>query len=314
MFRLAPDGMKQLSAMSKNDDALARIRNALEHLAMRAPQVLLLEGGSEQVRLQMALYWAQLAKCPQALVARADGRMAKPCEQCAVCRQITDNELLDLHIYDGRISNKQDEEAPGPVRALSMENMHVLKGINATAPHGEGKRVAIFQGMSQTREEALNSLLKTLEEPSPHTLFVLLAPQRQQILSTLVSRSFCLTLPWSSCRDKNGALASWEKDMGIFLSKGVGFLDKIAVKGAVDAAMATLIIMACQRALGRVISGAAWSDNSLDEALVPLAHNIEAAMLFGQWATEAQTMLAGSVSPARVLEGFFTRAFVLLKS
>lgn len=290
-----------------------RIRDALKHLAMRSPQVLLMEGGSEAGRLQMALYWAQLTKCPQALAARGEGRIGGPCGECLVCRQIAANEFVDLHIYDGRISNKQDEENPGPIRALSMENMHLLKSVNATAPHGEGRRVAIFQGMSQTREEALNSLLKTLEEPAAHTLFVLLAPQRQQILPTLVSRSFCLTLPWSGCRDKNAALGAWERELGAFLSRGVGFLEKIGVKGAVDATLAAQLIMACQRALGRILSGSSWPDGSLDKALAPLGRNVEAALLFGQWAAEAQTMLTGTVAPARVLEGLFTRTFVLLR-
>lgn len=290
-----------------------RITEALGRLAMRPPQVLLVEGGSEQDRLHMSLLWAKLANCHTSLAQRKNGAIAMPCGQCLVCRQIDANEFMDLHLFDGRISNKQDEENPGPVRALSMENMHALKRLNATAPHGEGKRLAIFQGMSQTREEALNSLLKTLEEPTDHTLFVLLAPQRQQLLQTLVSRSFCMTLPWTGCRSVNDSLGQWEKDLGVFLARGTGFLDKIAAKGAVDAPLAGLIIMACQKALGRVLSGYDRADSPLDMAIKPLAKNLEAALLLSQWAAQAQDMLVLTVAPARVLEGFCSRLYALLR-
>ncbi|MDE5832871.1 MAG: DNA polymerase III subunit delta', partial [Desulfovibrio sp.] len=155
------------------------------------PGVLLFEGGTEEKRLAAATRWAKTVNCPQ----KKDG---KPCGECPVCRQIDARAYLDVWYFDGRISNKEDEENPGVVAALRIENIRKLKAAIGVKPHGEGKRIAIIQGMYSTREEALNTMLKTLEEPGDFTLFALLVPQRQQILPTLVSRSLCLPLPWES--------------------------------------------------------------------------------------------------------------------
>ena len=76
-----------------------------------------------------------------------------------------------------------------------MDNVRGLKSVISDPPHNPGFRVVILAGIETTRTEAANALLKALEEPSPSTLFVLLTPQREQILPTLVSRSFYFTLP-----------------------------------------------------------------------------------------------------------------------
>lgn len=260
----------------------------------------------------MALYWAQAINCPSCLGAlSADASNLAPCGICPTCRQIAANEYLDLLVYDGRISNKADEDNQGPMRALRIENMRELKALSATAPHGEGKRVAIFQGMSEIREEALNSLLKTLEEPSPYTCFVLLAPQRQQLLPTLVSRSFCITLPWPGCMGETVIDKEYEAVFAEFLDTGTGFLEKIGVKGAFDADQAGALLTACQRALVRVVSGQAQS--RIDKLLEPMKKDCSAMNNLCSWLSEAQDMLNASVNPARVMEGFATRLFGLLR-
>lgn len=287
-----------------------QLEGALTRLALAPPQTLLLEGGTEEERLSMALFWAMTANCPEAAARRTEGRAAEPCRVCAICRQIQANENLDVLIFDGRIPNRQDEESPGPIRALRMENMRELKSLSATAPHGPGKRVAIFQGMSQTREEALNSLLKTLEDPAPHTMFVLLAPQRQQLLPTLVSRSFCLTLPWRGSQEADAELAEWEIALAGFLETGSGLMERIGGKGVLDASLAGRIIMLCQRALVRALG--ARNQGGLDRALAPVARSATKMALASRWLAEAQEMLAALVAPARVLEAFWSRLFVLI--
>lgn len=281
----------------------------LDRLALHPPQTLLIEGGTETSRLQSAIYWAASINCENPQISANESRT--PCLDCLTCRQILANENLDLLIYDGRISNRADDEKPGPVKSLRMENMRELKSMVATAAHGGGKRVAIFQGMSQTREEAMNSLLKTLEEPTQHSLFVLLTPQREQLLQTLVSRSFCLTLPWPDCRNRNEELATWENGLADFLARGTGFLERVGGKGAVDAELAAQILLSCQKALGRSLSGCQNGD--LDAALQPLAQNHLKASQASRWLDEAQSMLIATVSPARVLEAFSTRLFTLLR-
>ncbi len=283
--------------------AFDRLKAVLDNLGAAPPQVLLLEGGSEAQRMDTARYWAMRINCPTA------GTSGTPCLACPSCQQIAAGEHLDLAAYDGRISNREDEENPGPVRAFNMERVRELKVRLRDAPHGQGRRVVLLMGLSLTRDEASNALLKALEEPSNTTVFVLLAPQREQLLPTLVSRSFCLTLPWPDCHADDPDMQPWEDALAQFLVQGQGFLDKIAGKGAIDASGATRLLLCCQKAMSRILSGRHNPARPLDAALVLLHGKGRAAAC--QWFAEAQEALNYGVTPARVLETLAARLFAL---
>lgn len=268
----------------------------LQRLALAPPQTLLIEGATEEARMAAALYWGMAANC------QAD---KAPCLTCPACKQIAALEYLDLFIFDGRISNKADEEKPGQIRALRMENIRALKQALGTEPRDK-KRIVIITGLVQTREEASNSLLKILEEPTDKALFVLLTPQREQILPTLVSRSFCVTLPWTVALEAN----EWENEIAGFLSSGKGLLNKIAAKGALDAATAANIILTCQKVLAQALSDRAC-DSPLAGYFQHIANNAACAFEVTCWLNEAQTMLLATVNPARVLEALFSKLYLL---
>lgn len=283
--------------------AFDAFKGVLRRLAAAPPQVLLLEGGSAAQRREMALYWAMCCNCPQALTAGA------PCLTCPTCRQLADGEHLDLAAYDGGISNREDAENPGQVRASTMENVRLLRRRLRDAPHGPGRRVVLLMGLGQTRDEAANALLKALEEPLETTVFVLLAPQREQLLPTLVSRAFCLTLPWQPDTATEAALAPWEAALAVFLETGQGFLERAAAKGALDAAGADALLLACQKAMGRILAARPGPERPLDAAFAPLDAAARAAAC--RWFAEAQEALRYGVAPARVLEALAARLFVL---
>ena len=306
------------------DEEFARLRDVLGRLALSPPQTLLLEGGTEAARQDLARYWAAACNCPQALARAQRGEPAAPCLACPVCAQIAAGEHLDVLAYDGRIGNREDEENPGTVLAFNMRRARELKSRLRDAPHGPGRRVVLLMGLSPARDEAANALLKALEEPVRHTVFVLLAPQREQLLPTLVSRSFCLTLPWPQSVAADPGLAAWETALADFLRTGQGFLEKAAARGGLDAAQAGSLLMGVQKALIRVLSGAAGTGpgaapGPLDAVLSPFRPGGEAgpearAALCGRWLDEAQEMLRYGVAPARVMEGFASRLFVLLRT
>lgn len=284
--------------------AFDRLKDALNRLGAAPPQVLLLEGGSEAQRRDMALYWAARINCPQAPHSGA------PCLACPVCLQIAAGEHLDLAAYDGRISNREDEENPGPVRAFNMERVRELKSRLRDAPHGNGRRVVLLMGLSLTRDEAANALLKALEEPSATTVFVLLAPQREQLLPTLVSRSFCLTLPWPDSRAADDAMRPWEEKLAHFLLTGQGLLDALAAKGALEAAQAGRLLLCCQKSINRILSEVITDNTSpLDPALENLS--AQDLALVCQWLTEAQDALQYGLTPARAVEALAARIYVL---
>lgn len=285
------------------DQAFDRLKSVLNRLGDAPPQVLLLEGGTEAQRLDAARYWAARVNCPNAATAGA------PCLACPACLQIAAGEHLDLAAYDGRISNREDEENPGPVRAFNMERVRELKARLRDAPHGQGRRVVLLMGLGLTRDEAANALLKALEEPSATTVFTLLAPQREQLLPTLVSRSFCLTLPWPDSLCDDADMQPWEDALANFLLQGQGFLDKISAKGALDAASAARLLLCCQKAMSRILAETSAPEHKLDTAFATLSDRGRATAC--QWFTEAQEALNYGVAPPRVLEALAARLFAL---
>lgn len=301
--------------LSELDDPLyAGKLEILENLAVEPPAALLLEGGTERLRLAAGKYWAMLQNCPQAQTRMRQGEKPVPCCNCATCRQIANEDWIDLLIFDGRISNRLDEEKPGLIRAMRMENMRELRSRLASAPRGEGKRVILLQGIGATREEAQNSLLKVLEEPAPHNLFVLLVGQRQQILPTLVSRSFCLALPWRSSVDGQPPeeLADLLAQMENFLLSGRGFLDKIAQKGKLDANQAALLVLELQKALVRAMTK---SDSAKKTGLDTVFARLDARGIAtaSRWLSESLDMLGPGVAPARIMEALASRLFLLCR-
>ncbi|MDR2574614.1 MAG: DNA polymerase III subunit delta' [Desulfovibrio sp.] len=298
-----------------------RFTALLRNIAQAPPQVLLLEGGREGQRLDAARYWAALVNCPQA------GDHG-PCLTCRVCRQIVAGEHPDISLYDGRISNREDQENPGLVRAFTVDNTRLLRGRAHEAPRGLKRRVVVIMGIDQNRGEAANAMLKLLEEPLPDTLFVLLAPQREQLLPTLVSRSFCLTLPLlqpctrspllqsfmavKGCEmspaddisdNADGEIGLWEEKLAAFLRDGRGFLEDVAARGAVDASLAEGLLLACQRACLDALARAADAPEA--------ASGVPVLMRAARWTLEGQEALRQGVTPARVLEALAVRLFVL---
>ncbi|WP_231941836.1 DNA polymerase III subunit delta' [Candidatus Desulfovibrio trichonymphae] len=279
------------------------LKALLGRLGSAPPQVLLLEGGSEEERFDMARYWGACCNCPQR------GAHHPPCLACPVCRQIAAGEFLDMFVYDGRISNAEDRDNPGPVRAFTVDNTRQLKHRLRDAPHGNGCRLVLIMGIDKSRFGAANAILKLLEEPAPNTVFVLLASQREQLLPTLVSRSCCLTLPCQDTGVQAADISAWEAKLAVFLQEGQGFLEDVVSRGAVDARLAERLVLACQKALSAALAGAVVPDEPLQAVFAGFdAHGL---VVCSQWLIEAQEALRRSVTPPRVLEALAARLFVL---
>ncbi len=99
----------------------------------------------------------------------------RPCDHCAICNAITEGRLLDLVELDAASNRGIDE-----IRDL-RDKIHFSPG--------EGKyKVYIMDEIHMLTEPAFNALLKTLEEPPPHAIFVLATTDPQKVPATIVSR------------------------------------------------------------------------------------------------------------------------------
>jgi DNA polymerase-3 subunit delta' len=99
-----------------------------------------------------------------------------PCGQCRACKLIAAGKHPDLHLV-----------APEG-NTLKIDQVRALQHDLALAPMEGRSRVAILEGMDKATAEASNALLKTLEEPPPHVVLVLIAPEAEALLPTIVSR------------------------------------------------------------------------------------------------------------------------------
>lgn len=203
-----------------------RIVRYLDRLASDPPSSLLLEGGDVSSRFDLALYWTALLNC-------SHGR--PPCSTCPTCLQIQDQVFRDMELVDGR----ESQILIGDVRAV--------RGLMGQPPHGKGKRVIILAEAQNMEPPAANVLLKSMEEPGPGNVFVLLAPQRGTLLPTLVSRSFVLTLPWKKSSAPAGEILEWEQALVHFMETGQGWFARTGKKNSVDIHLAKKMLLLCQQ-------------------------------------------------------------------
>jgi DNA polymerase-3 subunit gamma/tau len=100
---------------------------------------------------------------------------ARPDNTCAICTAITDGRMLDLIELDAASNRGIDE-----IRDLRDK-------INFS-PGQSRYKVYIIDEVHMLTEPAFNALLKTLEEPPPHAIFVLATTDPQKVPATIVSR------------------------------------------------------------------------------------------------------------------------------
>ncbi|MCD7822026.1 MAG: DNA polymerase III subunit gamma/tau [Clostridiales bacterium] len=98
-----------------------------------------------------------------------------PCGQCAACRGIDSGSILDVVELDAASNNGVDQ-----VRALRDEAVY--------APAAVRRRVYIIDEVHMLSVAAFNALLKILEEPPEHLMFILATTELHKVPATILSR------------------------------------------------------------------------------------------------------------------------------
>ena len=98
-----------------------------------------------------------------------------PCNACANCREITEGSSMDVREIDGASNRGIDE-----IREL-RENVKF-------SPSSSRYKIYIIDEVHMLTKEAFNALLKTLEEPPPHVIFVFATTETHKIPATILSR------------------------------------------------------------------------------------------------------------------------------
>lgn len=98
-----------------------------------------------------------------------------PCDTCDNCRAVNEGNFVDMIEIDAASNRGIDE-----IRQLKDK-------INYRPARGR-KKVYIIDEAHMLTKEAFNALLKTLEEPPSHVLFILATTEPDKILPTIISR------------------------------------------------------------------------------------------------------------------------------
>ena len=141
-------------------------------------------------KMETAIFLAQSLLCDQEGFA---------CETCDTCQRVKDGNYADLIIKDGTDSSIKKEDI-----------LNIQEQFSKTAIEAKGRKIYILNMIENATPEALNSLLKFLEEPSEDVTAILICEQQDRLLPTIISRCqmipFRKTLPnalLQKCRDEN---------------------------------------------------------------------------------------------------------------
>lgn len=148
----------------------------------RLSHAYLLVGPQHVGKMTMALDIARAVNCESG---------NPPCGVCRSCQRISAGKHSDVKV----VSLALAETAKGKRRTeISIDDIKEVQEM-ASLPPFEGKaKVFIIDGADRMSAEAANRLLKTLEEPPPRVMFVLLSSAGQAVLPTVISRCQALEL------------------------------------------------------------------------------------------------------------------------
>ena len=104
-----------------------------------------------------------------------EGLSANPCLSCSSCKSISEGSFMDFHEVDAA-SRRGVEET----QQLLETVMHV--------PGSSRYKVYLIDEVHMLSKHSFNALLKTLEEPPPHIVFILATTEPEKVLPTVISR------------------------------------------------------------------------------------------------------------------------------
>jgi len=151
-----------------NEEVLNRFRRLAA--SGRMAHAYLFAGPAQTGKFETALAVAQLVNC--------EDLDHGPCGNCASCRKVISGNHPDVHI----VAVLEDENS------IKIDQVRQMLGRAAMRAFEARTKVFILREAHHMTTEAANALLKTLEEPAPHTLMVLTTCLPEACLDTVKSR------------------------------------------------------------------------------------------------------------------------------
>jgi DNA polymerase-3 subunit gamma/tau len=147
------------------DHVVRTLKNAIQQ--QRLAHAYLFVGPRGTGKTSTARILAKAVNCVQ-------GPTVSPCGVCDSCREISQGISLDVLEIDGASNN-------------SVDQIRELRDNVRFAPRGKYK-VYIIDEVHMLTSQAFNALLKTLEEPPSHVIFIFATTEPHKVLPTILSR------------------------------------------------------------------------------------------------------------------------------
>jgi DNA polymerase-3 subunit delta' len=193
----------------------------LQQFRERLPHAILFHGQEGSGKVHFAENFAQSVLCERPTI---DALACGVCEACGWFSQYSHPdyrrvrpEVLDAE--DAESSAETDEEPVGkktasarnPSKEIRIDQIRALATFMNVSTHRAGLRVVLLYPAEALNGASANALLKTLEEPPPNSLFLLISHRYDRLLPTIRSRcqSFALGLPDSK------AATTWLEQQGL---------------------------------------------------------------------------------------------------
>jgi DNA polymerase-3 subunit delta' len=180
----------------------------LQQLCQRLPHAILFYGPAGIGKTVFAEHFAQSLLCERPL---ADGH---PCGTCGSCGwfgqyshpdyrrvrpEVLDEEegSEDADAAESGEGKKSAKSTKAPSKDIRIDQIRALGDFMNVSTHRQGKRVVVLYPAEALNAASSNALLKTLEEPPPNTVFILVSNSLDRLLPTILSRcrKFALPMP-----------------------------------------------------------------------------------------------------------------------
>ena len=156
-----------------------------------------------------------------------DPQNGDPCGQCPVCRGIDDGSILDVVEMDAASNN-------------GVDDIRDLRDETAYTPSICRYKVYIIDEVHMLSTAAFNALLKTLEEPPAHVIFILATTEIQKVPATIRSRCQRYDFTRISPEDIAGRVSQVAGAEGLALTEGAAGLIARLADGALRDALSIL--------------------------------------------------------------------------
>lgn len=169
-----------------------KIWSGLQGRRQRMPHSLLLIGQKGLGKFDLARCFAASLLCESPL---ADG-MA--CGKCLACNWFAQGNHPDFRLLQPEALSEDIEAEDGkkkPSQQITIDQVRSLDEFFNVGTHRGGLRIVLVNPTEAMNRNTANSLLKTLEEPSPNTLFLMVSSEPMRLLPTIRSRCQVVPVP-----------------------------------------------------------------------------------------------------------------------